>query len=304
MSTFKCSVFSSRLCINVYSNSKRIVDFLVHNDFNKEFIPSMTIEKVKKKCDFNLSIHTDCARNRVVAGHRSMYIETKTSKFYLPDITFLLLSVFSKLYLDRKQVVVHSTVVNNKGKGILIIGEQGDGKKELALLAALGGSKIVSCENTVIEIKSKKPHVIASTNLLDVGIDKKEFYKKKRIKIIKKSLPKSYLNYNQLKELGIGVLDYSGISFVLYAKIVPGSKMFDSKMLKYPDTLLRFYKCTGTYVSGGSHLLLSTLLQFPNLENEELRAKRIDISRIVAKTTKSFEIFGDPNKAVDFIRGL
>jgi hypothetical protein len=276
----------------------------MRNNFNKEFIPSIRVEKVRKKCDCRLFIHTNCAKNTVVAGPKSIYIETKTNKFYLPDITFLLLVVFSRLYLEQGQVIVHSTVVNNKGKGILIIGEQGDGKKELALLAALHGSEIVSCENTVIGIKSKKPQVIATTNLLDVGIDKNEFSKEKKIKIIKKSLPKSYLDYNQLKELGIKISDYSRISFILYAKVIPNSKTFDSSTLSYPDTLLRFYKCTGTYVSGGSHLLLSSLLQFPNLETEKLRAKRIEISKIISKTTKSFEVFGDPDRAVDFIHGL
>lgn len=295
-----CCVLSSNLRININTNSKRVIDFLRFHELNREFIPALKITDKTTKPDFTMDVEiTASAEQEMKYNNGILFVRLQKASFYPPDITFALLLVLSNLYAERSQLLLHSTVVNFRDAGFLILGEQGDGKKELSWTIGKNGGHLVSCENTAVALDMDTIIVRAATDLLH--LDTELISGGSHVPKNEESSHKTYLDKLALQRAGVGVDNQSTILAVFFCKIIPNSAVFYQRRLAKVDALLRIYRNSGTYNSGSNNILISAGKPFPNLETGNIRARRLALSDHMARNLPSFEIYGDPSKAIDFL---
>ena len=299
---YGCSILSANNAINVFSNNKKIIEFLGARQFNSEFIPSYSYnKKISESPKHSVFVETiNRGSETINISKNSSHIKAYEKKLYLPDMTFLLLALFSKIYAENDALMIHSCALEHKRRGFLIIGDQGDGKKELALAAAMNGFKIVSCENTIVNLVDDEwPRVIDGTKTMHVNAN--GVIGNKIIGELPIQDGKQMINEQDFEKIGIEQAETVGINYVIYAKIITGSNVSSAKQLLWPDNVLRLYKSTGNYLSGTDNIFLSNGKPFPNLEDKKLREARLSILEDICQYSLHFEVYGDPHKAVEFM---
>jgi len=298
---YSYSVLSSNIRVNVDTNSRRVANFSRFHDFNREFIPSLEITDKTAKPDFTMEIEiTRSAEQEINFYDRTLFVRLQRATLHLPDITFALLSVLSNLYIEKGEVLLHSAVVKFRDVGFLILGDVGDGKKELLWVVGKNGGTIVSCENTVI---GKDPTGIATratTNLLHLHTSiMSEVTQRTRHRNLGHKI---YLDKFNLQQQGISMNNQpTTISAALFCKIIPRSAVFYQERLTYVDALLRIYRNSGAYSSGSGNILISASKPFPNLESEDIKTKRLALLTYTARNMPFFDIRGDPWEAIGFL---
>ncbi|PIT84912.1 hypothetical protein COU37_00100 [Candidatus Micrarchaeota archaeon CG10_big_fil_rev_8_21_14_0_10_45_29] len=302
---YKGSTVSTNNTINIFSNDRKVINFLKSSQFNQEFIPSYSFsEKTVKMPAHSLFVETISEGKEMFKTRKGeSRIQASEKNLYLPDITFFLLSLFSRIQLENNSLVMHSCALDYKSKGFLIIGGRGDGKKELALVAAINGAKVASCENSVLCMaKDGHPYVIDGTNLMHV--DSSQVLDKEAAEKLRTQDEKQVISAEDFKKLGIKQIKTTKIDYVFYAKILPRSDISVIKPLSWPDNLLRLYGNTATYLSGANNIFISNSRPFPNLDNKRLRQSRLAVAKNICNHTLHFEICGEPQKAIEFMDSL
>ena len=132
-----------------------------------------------------------------------------SSKLVVSDLYPLLMNILANIINDDLNLFIHSAIISKNNKGILLLGDFGQGKTSLSLFAQEYGYIINSADYSWLTIKQDKLYLKKGSLYIKTSNDEYllQSYNSK-VQIVKKTISPS-LKYNTADEF------FSGIYFTL-----------------------------------------------------------------------------------------
>ena len=230
------------------------------------------------------------------------------NELYLPDLIYLILSMFAKELNKIDKYFIHCAIVEKDGKSILISGEPGSGKTTLAMYLCMEkGYKFVCNDRAVIGIENGIPFVYCGTlqTHIRVGVIH-EYFPSLVDKISKDKMKrpwenKIYIN-PEFEELGITIEKNAKLSNILFTSTYPvnDTQTNLTKQMKDVATLASM-KVVSEYIRADRNIILSTNYPFPNFDNQELAVKRMKFVEKIIDNVGIYTARGNIKKLSDII---
>lgn len=221
-------------------------------------------------------------------------IYCEKSKFYSPDVTFLMLCIFASKLQNKGYYLVHSSAMNINGKGILFVGPSGSGKTNISLMLAKNeNGTYISGDMTLVRVDQNlnKVYLVGGTKELTA-------FETILSKLFGKDKVKQLQNINSKKLLDTEFLQNENIKFEqkecelkLIVNIRGGTKTYIKKNYDSAECLLKVEGMISEWIRCHSNYIISTNSFFPDMDNKngmEIRKIALDLMSKI----KQFSIYG------------
>ena len=90
-------------------------------------------------------------------SHNAVHISKHIDDVFLPDITYLIVSILMRVLNENMLFCVHSAVIEKDGQATVLIGDVGAGKTSVASILCMNyGFDLISNDHSIIGIKNEE----------------------------------------------------------------------------------------------------------------------------------------------------
>lgn len=198
----------------------------------------------------------------------------------LPDIIYILLSMFSKLLEQNNKYLIHSSVVKKQDNtSIMIVGDANAGKTSLAYkLMQDYGYKLISNDHAIVGLNGNKAIVYGGTKEIQMRVGALKMYFPELFKKInitcndvweKKVIVNDYINKNMLANPNEEISDLTEIYNI--SAFFKGDTFLRRK--EKIDELLFLYESISRQIKGTYNLITTFNYPMPSIETPKMLQK-------------------------------
>jgi hypothetical protein len=313
MKKTKCLQFTCHsVDIDFLSDSEKVSRELLENkDELPDTIPGIEVKPkeegvfLERRIEYNNQPTTSICVDPVLNQTK---ITMPENKIFLPDISYMALSMFAKELNADDKYFVHSAVVEKDGKATMLIGEGGSGKSTLALYLCMNkGFKLLSNDRTVVGVKDSKPYVFTGTMGADVRVGMiPEYFPQMMGKIDEKLFENSWGNKvsinSEFEDWGIETSHGADIANVIYPTTFPtDSKNTTVGKFSKDDEVLKLMGAVSEYIRGDRNIILSANFPAPSFDTHELAVRRMGFVRKLLSDANVYYARGNIKEIADKI---
>ena len=241
---------------------------------NGRFIKYLESDEVSTDIDVNKNRATICAPKQ---------------NLFIPDISFLALSMFAKEMNEYDKYFIHSAVVEKDGKATLLAGDGGSGKTTLGLyLCMQKGYRLISDDRTIIGNENESLKVFAGTKEANIRVGTaKAFFPTVLNEISEEQQARPWQNKISISDyfckLGIETSNTADISNIIFTQTYPVEAVNTTMMKQRVDeSMINVMGSVSEHIRANRNVLLSTNYPFPSFDTTELAEKRMRfVERII-----------------------
>lgn len=209
--------------------------------------------------------------------NNSAVLNMTENQVRLPDIIYILLSMFSKLLEKDNKYLIHSSVVKKQDDtSIMIVGDANAGKTSLAYkLMQDYGCKLISNDHAIVGLNGNKAMVYGGTKEIQMRVGTLKMYFPDLFEKInvacsdiweKKIIVNDYINQNMIANSDEEINDLTEIyNISTYYK---GDTFLRRK--EKIDELLFLYESISRQIKGTYNLITTFNYPMPSIENPEM----------------------------------
>ncbi|MCL2231601.1 MAG: hypothetical protein FWB99_00815 [Treponema sp.] len=297
------------------NSSKVAAYFLTDEDHVPETIPAYTAalldDEVPLEGPYLQYIDSEEKRVSFDPVQNQAVIYTPEEALYLPDLIYLLLSMFSKELNYYNQYILHCSAVEKDGKAIVLVGEPGSGKTTLALQFCITrGYNLVSNDRAIIGMDDKgRIKIFSGTLQMHIRVGVIHEYFPQLISAIdaeKINSPwssKIYIN-PPFTGLGINVSEEAIVGKIVYISTYPVDDNL-TNLIKNPVDVatLATMKHISECIRASRNVVISTGSPFPCFDTGELADKRVNFVHQVVQNTEIYDARGNIPRIVELLDG-
>ena len=287
-----CSIFSYDIGISLSSNANfDVVSSIRSSKPAKIFIPGIRVENFKDHLDFEIE-HIQSINPSIKKVKNKIFIYDNWKDHIPTYIYFFLYKIFDYLYQKKKMISFHSSAISFDNKGILLVGETGDGKTNTMLESVLNhNAGYLSNNRTTLQRRKGEIFITGGTNVVSLRVQ--DVYRYPQLK--------KYITSNETfsfnPEIAFNIQDIGiqpeslpiPLNFICLVKIDGTSQEF----LKVDSfsSIIHLYN-NASLTSWGECLLFDGKTCSPRFESSLLAQRRLDFIKFLVKKYPVYSIRG------------
>lgn len=170
---FRCCVGDGRYYVNIFSDLSHFVGNLKNDTQYVPFLPGWQVFAEPQAKAATLVCREAAAVNlQVDAEKHKMQVSAPSDVFGNGRVlAYLALSLIERLRQEDGEFMMHGAAVSKDGKGILLLGDRGDGKTSIALtLCREFGYQLIANDLVVLEHSDKGASILDGTKIIGVRL--------------------------------------------------------------------------------------------------------------------------------------
>lgn len=288
--------------IMIRSNSKRTISYL--SDIGQRAIPDYSFSLVtsqNKNVDWIIDIYEKKGSNHLSfdTSKKRVTVNFSPDRFWQSDLEFLLLYLFSDLYLHKKIICANAVgLVSPDGAGIMITGETGSGKSITGLQLLMQGYRFIGNDRLLLKCNREGIKMVGGTSpirLRKATIDR--YFPQMAFDQTRGEIRWGEFNLISPDQYGFRQARSTLVKMFARVKVSPitdhDCTCYPLKELDKNFAYVKIYQPLSFYSVGGQLIHLSTMSVYPSISNRFSDVAHFRMTKKIAERVPCYELHGN-----------